>query len=835
VLVAKAHRARPPPLPLKPVFARLGTLMSAQSRRIRVISTTTGAGTQEDPFVIHVRMRPPVRYHAAKEARLLDSRFDVGNCDNTELLENIVQATMNAGWPYTKALYRLGCVNKELRELVRAYISPVLSKMRKLECEWTQRHYDYVNVKLRKDFLINNRFGALAPPPPTELLAVHETILAQEQDVSFNEALEVRWELEATIESLAGRAAAASMTQIHHMLKMKRKGDGNPLRKGLWNGFPYSWILMAHVAQELCMACSGLGIRCNHPADGSRNFIGTHPESTMLGDFCFPCSQAGAFFYAKQQCIEWQSIIPWPQGRPEDRDKRQFPTSPLQAHVEKLKGNPAKRHIHTGMLATAMVRLRCPEWLKFRLDAAQALFEARGLVQNLGERVLQSSEQSKAQRLLSRQCLFLNYNRYIDAKNTLAGRLGLTPQDVRYASRETERALELRDLEVRAVAEVRMRKFANDVEVHLCRELPDHTFADLTRMFPTMEATIKRYVETGERDMYRAQGSIQLLRKYRDALSDANTRGLCDRIVYGVSMLKPYESTMGICPPFSAEAYEWLLNLTSGAVPGQRGDWREYLDSPPQRSQLEYGDSWRRLWHVAAMHVFDGLGKESWKLSIGELKGESDPALPISGQHHRTNRVAWVLHNSNRGVTLRDVVDARTSQYFSKWHKMMMDCYNASCREHDELDVAAPDSRTIEKGIYYYTEFVQREPVAFRKIQSYFQDLCDALVPNPATRHAVLLFLGISPQELCSKLRNFHAQWLIGAVRPLECVPVEDTDFVHWLCDNPDGRVIRTEKLEPQRCMPDVSAPTPEPHPMEPRRPARKRSRRRECDSDDSS
>ena len=563
---------------------------------------TEGTGTADDPF--RIVLCKSLR-HARNATRFPNepTPFDIGTCRDADLMSLVLDGAAAAGWPFTKSLYVWAGVNKELRQCVHAIISPMLANMSRCTEQWRKAVVLHKAATRRYDAWLEgipDLVEGAVPEDMTESLA-HRDRLHDAREEAKYVSTTAQTELEMAINRLVSDNATTRIMQIQaeigddsHQLGLRKtlgkdranRRDRFTDRKALWAGFHYDWMLMAHVCLEQCMACSGLKIRCTHRITNA-----DHPLDTAhMGDFCFPCSQAGVVLYAKEQCLEWQTVTPWPEGAPRCDD----PTlSPLDAHDRKVKGREGSaRFVWAGMLAKAMLNIkgiygmRDPKTWKYFLPAQTRAEEAppldsarawKGVIRMRGPKDWTPLSGSAV--VLGKQSLFVCYNRYIPVEDTLAGRLGLTAEEVASAEDQARRCIAMRDEEEKAVAKARYLKHIRDVDCYIQRKLPSERLPGLIAHFPTLRRSLERMLSLAEQSMKKVQCGPTFALKYRDAMEDHQTRRMIDRLVYGVEHLaKQDQWAMGESKGHTAEAYEWVLNLTTGSFPGESGGWRNYLD-----------------------------------------------------------------------------------------------------------------------------------------------------------------------------------------------------------------------------------------------------------------
>ena len=721
----------------------------------------TGTGTEADPLRVALAKRPGGRRGGRRP-------FDVGGCDNVELLPLILQGALAAGWPHTQSLYLWACVSRDVHQQVRDLIAPLLQEMR----------------------------------TKTEVWREAATALAYKNRTADEVAM-CKADLVISISKLvAGPITGRLLSMQEQMYNVGGFFRGPHSDMPNWVDFEYDWAFMAHLCQELCMACSGHNIRHVHRmhTDCALAAPRMAPPSSVRLDggikrdgFCFPCGQhvvpeqgegspAVGFYsrhmatclYAKPHCIEAQSFVPWPLGPPRgygltrSAHVGKTPTSPFAAHEQKMRGGgSAARHNNgwTGMLAKAMLNMK--DIYDYSSHSVANLF-------------VQDSDNESTRRLIGTQALFLEPHRYIPASATLAGRLQLTAAELAAAKAQATRSITMRRAEEEALREARVTKHFADVSAYLERKLPGESLASLCQNFPTFKRSIQCMLRNAEKRMHMTQCGPRFALKYRDALEDHEVRSMCDRLVTGVREVgRRDQFVMGADRGHSAEAYEWLLNLTVGSVdpnhPGEAPDelWRVYLD---RGSTFETGCHDDMA--VAALHLFDELSSSKWTLDV--VEGPSGP--PDMMQLH------WKLQHRTSGVELGGRIPNRPYTSLKKWHEAVSRCFT-NCQSTCGLQLprTPPSQRTYERGTDFTERKNKRETVCIEETKRYFVEMAAVCVLFPETRHAGLLLLGIVPTQLIGELNAFYHKWYDGVVQPELEVPLFGHGFTLWFCGDPRG------------------------------------------------
>ena len=771
-----------------------------------------GAGTADDPF--RIVLSKSSRHLRSSSCRLDEPQaFDIGACRDADLMSIVLDGAAAAGWPFTKSLYAWAGANKDLRQCVHAIISPMLANMSRCTEQWRKAVVVHKAATLRLEDWMQGIPDLVEMETPEGFTAefARRDLLRDKREEAKDASAAAQTELEMAINRLVSNAATTRIVQIQaeawddsHQVALRNtlgkdrtsRRDGFTDRKSLWRGFHYDWMLMAHVCLEQCMACSGLKIRCTH-----RILNTDHPLHTAhMGDFCFPCSQAGVVLYAKEQCLEWQTVTPWPEGAPQCDDPTR---SPLDAHDRKVKGREGRaRFVWAGMLAKAMLnvkgmyQLRNPKTWKYFLPAQTRAEEppdsAHAWTSVLRMRGPKDWIPLSGNAIvLGKQSLFVCYNRYIPVEDTLAGRLGLTAEEVASAEAQARRCIAMRDEEEKAIAKARYLKQIGDVDVYIQRKLPGETLPALIAHFPTVRRSLERMLTLAEYSMKNLQCGPTFALKYRDAMEDNQTRRMIDRLLYGVQHLaKEDQWAMGESKGHTAEAYEWILNLTTGAFPGESGNWRNYLDWSTHKTK-EHGDMPEKeamLLEVAALHLFDKLSSPEWSLGVVIEPVVAQDESPGSVTDH----LQWELYNKRTGMRIRDNIPTRAYSCLKEWHTMVTECFNShsSSTSGMQLPRVPPTKQTYEQGVEFHRPLTKGGLRCIEETQRYFMEMSGTCTLFAETRHAGLLLLGIVPQRVVNLLREFHHDWSRGLTVPMIEAPQCLEDFLLWFVGNPTKKHV---------------------------------------------
>jgi hypothetical protein len=440
--------------------------------------------------------------------------FDLSACSNSDMMTLTLEGALAAGWPSTQSLYVWACVNKEMRNRVRALISPLLATMTQKTKEWKEAAALEQQASLQHAKFV--RKSAWTESERTEsVVAQEESLRAAKVEASNGQAF-------AAVAMGRALCALLSRSQANRVVNLQSKTglgglhDMNKTRDVLWHGFSYDWTLIAHICLELCMACSGKGVRCHHTiVDAS----GRPPRGNHIGDFCFPCGQDAQLMFAKEVCLEWQSIIPFPEGLPDGPLHR---LDPLKEHALLLSARGERRDEWTMLLARAMLNARdiysSPGQHKYFLPSPSGLPVKP---ENFFSSVANSVGYAK-----QRQLLFLGPNRYVPPLATLAGRLGLTPEEVADAEAQARRGMTLRDREASAIKALRIDKARQDVDAYVRARMPGADLTLLGFLTPAMHAYLERVLQRREDQQHIS--AIGFAMRYRSVLEDMSVRSVVD-------------------------------------------------------------------------------------------------------------------------------------------------------------------------------------------------------------------------------------------------------------------------------------------------------------------
>jgi hypothetical protein len=426
----------------------------------------------------------------------------------------------------------------------------------------------------------------------------------------------------------------------------------------------------------------------------------------------------------------------------------------------------------------------------------------------------------------------LHKHNYVQPSLTLEGRLGLGKEQVLRACQERDSVLRMVEREKEAVAKERLDKFRADVGLYLRNELEGAagesadfllgpTEPTRNRNLEAAFATVKALSEAGivaSREDAEARlrqldwGARSRLEctfrkfgptldriislndphsgpRYVSAMSIPQVETAAKRAVWAFKELGPAdrEATGGS----SAHAYEWCTQLVGGVMDGPTGPWRADLDHPkPSDWPLGPGDGVRRseqpidvAYIIAAMQVFDMLGRSSWTLThdvrrVANARGVGP-----------TDVVFWNIASSSTGLCIDGEVlsQYRSSDVKQELHKMMLSAF----------DNCAPDEpwHLLHRGTCppkHSDDFValgdkQRSRLLSQLVE-YYDRVAQLGNAFPQVQFACLMVIGISPQTIVEALEANHRAWASGQLydrAPSAPCPQTPRDFLAWLTNKP--------------------------------------------------
>lgn len=704
--------------------------------------------------------------------------FDWGAASNDDLTPLILDTAADSGWPYNQALYVLGCTSKSFKASAHRRLSRKISEMA------TALGKVHATGRVLQD---NLRFWASPSSAAQAINAVPPSTLKHTYDAS-------KTAFRILAERFAGDEGDRLACAVFNAYERYRSHPNSPpFRTGEFI-FDFNWRLLAHAVQRKCMLCSGVRKVChcdtaavNSFWKGSRTHLSISNETWHFRVF-----QGLELAYCRPVCIQNAVIDP-----------------------HRVFNRPPEAPVHSGSFENFGSSIQYRQWA-----LARALFHAAGIFR------MQASEETAAV-FRGTLPLVLLPNAELQGE-TMAERLQLTPVQISQACDEVSRLMSLRALEYEAARNVRIAKLRQDCDAYLRVQLGE-TLACIGDALPTALRTLDRALRRFDHD-----AEAEYNGRYRDASECAYILAFLRRLCALKTVAVPIDKELIGWPSHevcSVNAYEWLFDLTSGAMPGDDGQWRYELDN-------NIVDFWERypiptrfnLYMISSMRVFDKIGT-GFSLTVEVRKDEE--ARDARDDRPVPRVLYWVIRHST-GWSFAGEVPRRSHYNARMWHDMVTSCFSAELdAEYSEL---AAQLKARVPPAASWCETAKPNGPQLRKLEevrAYYEEVAGTLVLFPSTRHSGLFLLGIGAARVAEALATFHDGWSIGNEHVpgnAQC-PQDARDFALWICGNPAGREIhwtraRTPPPVPPLPQPDedvyspsspqLSGPSPQYHPTSP-------------------
>lgn len=689
--------------------------------------------------------------------------FDIAACQDAELCRLLVDVPIEQGWPYTAGVFVWAMVNKEFNTLARERINPMLEDMQCAFEAWRRARLMHVQSIETLRYISGEE----------ELLSAQAKKSERFQEIENTKVLFI-----SSIAKLVSDKNAELMFKFvasNYAENLLSRVDAPLSSVFTWE---FSWTVLAHVARQRCMACSGIEVRCAHRCNGLPS-----ASSSIDAVWQFPVGQAQQIMYAKRRCIELQCVQVL-SGDPFALPKNAVIT----------RNSKEERRFHAIVGAKAMLHQKGI----YEMRSLPALRLLRGCDFHLWARNPKPNWE-----LARNNPLFLCHNKHVPTEHTLEGRLGLTPEEVAASTAERDRVLCMHAQQEQAVRDVRLKKFRGDVDIFLARELNGETLKTLRANFPTLDASVERLLrlaDAAEETTPRFHGSPV------DALEMQYVRAYLQRVVQVIKFVAPVElQLMGDDNTHSSEAFEYLFNLTTGAFPGDSGPWRANIDR--DLHQAPFGcDAWvmgqQTAYCVAAMHIFDKIATSEWTFTFEHASRLDKHGNPIELE------IFWWLRCEEKNITLRSPINrgrVGDFSYIKEWHAMVTSYFEAQSKVKDFAEVIPVLPRTTLSS----STWKRGWPVlsvdwpgskgvfgAKKECEAYLTEMCGTCSLFPSTRHAALLLASIEPTDLLRVLVKYHKNWASGLLDRTDPCPSTPTDFALWLTDNPQRLPILRREVD---------------------------------------
>jgi hypothetical protein len=696
---------------------------------------------------------------AHRSARRENNPFDWGEADelNVDLTTNIIDVAIESGFPWNGALFQLSClswsfkkqcltrINKQRAHLLRLYAA-----MRKALQEWLE--YEATFYFASKNW--EEWQGELNP----NARPVRDTTAKS----AYNAAIT---EFRIAAVHRLGQGGDLLVKRLEHLHRKQLEYPENALLKARdsWL-FDFDHKTLAHAVQQKCMMCTGQCKACLCNATTCKQRLDHGEINTPWQWRVFDGTD---LTYCRPSCITDQVV---------ERCNLRLKT--LHRWPPDHECHRRRTIFRTWTLGKALLHQK-DYYEKYEID--------RVLAENFTD---------------STKPVLLLQNKNFKARS-LQEVLQINNLQLKHALNESCRLMTVRNDELEAARDVRIKKLRLDCDLFMTRHL-GKTVADIGRTLPTLQSTLQRL-------LFDADSTVNS--RYVDASQFPMVRGFMCKLVALERFFSPMDSELRgeDHERHSTQAYEWLFDLTMGALPGEAGPWRvdSSIDVLKYWCKENFCDTHRvptdqvciePPYMVAAANVFDAIGS---KFSL---------TVEVRKIQRAMHALVWVLRHST-GWCICGKVAQRSYSDASQWHKMVTGCFQ---KEHvDKLE--SDDHADFHLRHMPYQEnwrTVLSKPTtpdlsAIGAVRDYYEEVAGTLVLFPHIRHAGLLLLGIRPIKIGNALCDFHTDWALKEVHvpgQPQC-PQSARDFALWVCGNPAKHPIRWHRA-PQ---PPPVPPLPEP------------------------
>ncbi len=674
-------------------------------------------------------------------AKRSDGRFDWGANENDALDHVVIDTAVEAGHPWNGALFQLACANKAFHQECMHRVDKMLGELRKLYDNMLKALVAWRQYKEAYD----------------RSLAIWRSTNSVEERPAMDSTMANEYDCTVTLFEMACKNMLGSEGII--LSDRLRKVHNLELRNsiGSWK-FDFNHKTIAHALQKKCMLCTGYNKPCVCDSKSSKG--GISPWQWNL-------FQGSDFVYCNSVCVSKAAIAP----------EFAVQQAPPREAVDHLLNDPKNPETSRKVFSS---------WA-----LSQAMFHQAGIYDlEAARKVVYASS--------SRVPILIRDNRNFQM-HSIEARLKLSPHQVEGALAESVRVTTLRDKEEAAKREVRLNKLRDDCDAYLLRTIGE-TVASLGHTLPTVERTVDDMLyRITENNEYNSNF-------YSDATATHLVRWTLEKLVVLKETFTPMDLVFRGAqhPRHSSQSYEWLFDLTGGALSDRVKSLRYHMDTDVKDYWTPHGPTARDMdlfdhvdvsYMLAAAHVFDCIGSDfSLHIETRQLRRAS---ISSSSRHPRpTTRVLdWALRHRN-GWSISGAVGE--CSWHRSWHRacemnqMAWGCLREAACAADgmgDLRLRPPPCqskwrlRAKPNGANLH---------ALEEVREYYEEAAGTLVLFEATRHAGLLLLGISSIGIAEALRQFHTDWATGKAQvsgQAQC-PHSARDFALWLCGNPAGHSI---------------------------------------------
>lgn len=706
-------------------------------------------------------------------ARNTPRSFNWGGAENDDLTPLILEAAAT-GWPYTQALYVLGCTSKGFKAAAHQRLNGKISAIRQSHTRLRAAGAAWYAEQQRAQRAFGRAEASGVPPDGNCRPAgsIKDAYTAANID------------LDIQCSALAGEEGARLASKLRELYEKYRLSPHHPIFRGHDDEFifDFDWRMLAHAVQRKCLLCSGVKKACHCD------------RQSAVGDPPGPWAAEGLpVTSAFNSCRFSQARETW--------HFRIFQGPDLVFCRPACIGNAVVDPRRIAQVPASNVRPAC------RRDAqacswalARALFHSAGQFCMTSEVVTEAC--APGRHAAARLPVVVLPNEHLRGA-TLAERLRLTSTQIDHAHAEMERLVVVVEHEEEAACRVRIAKLRADCNAYLSVEIGE-SIESMSTTLPTVERTVARALLH-----FDSSAQAAIASRYVDATEVPFILALLKRLVSLKTVAVPLDKDIVGWPEqkvHSEHAYEWLFDLTSGALPGEHGTWRRELDN-------NIVDYWERkpvssrftMFMVAAMHIFDSIGSQ-FSLTVEVHKSDDGPALLQEGPVPRT--LHWVLRHAS-GWALTGEVVQRSYITAARWHAMVAACFASELP--DERSLASQLRARVPPRDSWCKTARPCAPLlrVLGEVRQYYEEVAGTLVLFPSTRHAGLLLLGISPTRISEALACFQDLWADAKVRVPgypQC-PRDARDFALWITGNKANRDIHWHPAPPPPPMPPVPEP----------------------------
>lgn len=658
--------------------------------------------------------------------------FDLGACRDVDLVPNILDAAVTAGWPATQSLFAWAAVNKEIGALAKERISSCIAKI------YQEQHVWYLAYLGRLGKASALLFDPTAGDAPTE----------QEQEELRSILRHAHEEAEAASTTLfMALAVVLSPDTSRALLDFLKSNIHDALNcvvaKKFEFRFHFDHCVLAHGSKNLCTICSGLNKVC---------VCNTFPNRASSSQRCpngfyFGLHQGMVLEHSKKACHDTNTVT--------KRAGWNCNEDPLD-YIRNLNphGSIHAKNVHTaGMLARAMFH---------QAD----VYSAHKQTCTLKGRELHDDSDTGVSAL----SLLLRNSRFVAPCNTLQGRLRLDATGMQRAEDEVSRVAIMEAREKAAVQSVRHEKLLVDCDVYIKRHLGDgESLAILCKTFPLLQPSLKKILADAN------DQPVSQIDRTADATAMIPVRKLLDRVVEILHKLAPHDHRfMGKAKGHSSEAYQFVHGILGNHLVG-------FSEGPFDEAVGHYG--WSPVSYrespvlndlsIGTLSIFDGLQRGSWHLHF-------EP--PSSPNDHYA--IVCKLVNCKLGISMCKKFEPWKVADRNRWKTIFTDTFE-QLRDSGHVDLDLPPD--LKPQVWKLVGVGNRN--AMEEVCSYLQVLVGSCIMFPQTRHLGLFYTGWTARRIAGHLGGFHDDWANTAIRADPC-PDNITYFVHWLLGNPTKRTL---------------------------------------------